>query len=119
MIFNQIGFSHIYWISGYPLFSTAKISSIDFITNGFGLVAKPLEILFTIDSGFTWNTLINFPPSFSGLTKIKIVNDSLAYVGGNDAIYKITHPFPIGLNEYYTQLGKPYTFPNPVIDLLL
>lgn len=109
-----------YWFSGYPNFSTAKISSIDFLPNGFGLIAKPLEILVTIDSGITWNTLISFPPSFSGLTKIKIVNDTLAYVGGNDAIYKISHPFAVGLNEYPTPFSQLYyAHPNPASDLIV
>ncbi|MBK9045407.1 MAG: hypothetical protein IPL74_01490 [Bacteroidetes bacterium] len=68
----------------------------------------------TIDSGITWNTLLSFPPAFSGLTKIKIVNDTLAYVGGNDAIYKISHPFAVGLNEYFPPFSQLYyAVPNP------
>ena len=109
-----------YWDSGYLLFSTAKIASIDFTSNGFGLVAKPLEILYTVDTGVTWNTLIGFQPNFPGLTRIKIVNDSLVYVGGRDAIYKITYPLSVNTNEPLPPMDQSYfVFPNPVTEKLI
>lgn len=107
------------WNSGFMWFSTAKIVSLDFSISGFGIVAQNLELLYTIDSGMNWSTLLVAQPGFSGFSKVKIVNDSIVYIGGRDGIYKVFYPLSIGVSEHLTDLSNSITiFPNPIINNL-
>ena len=94
------------WNSGFMWFSTAKIVSLDFSISGFGIVAQNLELLYTIDSGMNWSTLLVAQPGFSGFSKVKIVNDSIVYIGGRDGIYKVFYPLSIGVSEHLTDFSR-------------
>ncbi len=121
-IWEHISFSidgGYYWDSGFPWFSLSKLVSVDFISNGFGIVAENLELLYTIDSGINWATLLDAQPGFSGFSKVKIVNDSIVYIGGRDGIYKILYPLSVGVSEQLNESSNSITiFPNPIINNL-
>lgn len=108
------------WNSGLPYFSTAKFNSIDFTSSGVGLAAGKSGFIYgTTDSGQSWDTIYVIQPGGAYTVKIKVVNDTLAYLGGWHGIYKLTN-FTTGLSEVLPKDNKifkvfPTLFQNEIV----
>ncbi|MBL0053517.1 MAG: T9SS type A sorting domain-containing protein [Bacteroidetes bacterium] len=93
-------------------FSFSKVTSIDFNENGNGLAIAGGYIFITNDAGQTWDTAYSYQNGGPDGSKVKIVNDSVAYLGGWGGIYKITN-FATSIKENNINNNSLSIYPSP------
>lgn len=104
------------WQSGYNYFDDKRMQGLDFSPSGLGLVLTKSGYIFqTINSGQSWDTAYAYQSGGPYGVKVKIVNDSVAYLGGIGGIYKLTN-LPTGIFE--KNINKLKIYPNPAISIL-
>ncbi|HQU99839.1 MAG TPA: T9SS type A sorting domain-containing protein [Bacteroidia bacterium] len=104
------------WQSGYNYFDEKRMNGLDFSPSGLGLVLTKSGYIFqTINSGQSWDTAYAYQSGGPYGVKVKIVNDSVAYLGGARGIYKLTN-LPTGIFE--NNINKIKIYPNPATSIL-
>lgn len=101
------------WVSGYwPFFQDMRMNTLDFSPSGIGLVVGQSGYIYRTDNGgLNWDTIFKAVSATPYGLKIKIVNDSVAYMGGSGGIYKITN-FATSINNI--NINQNFSInPNP------
>ena len=104
------------WQSGYNYFDDKRMQGLDFSPSGLGFViTKSAYIFQTSNGGQSWDTAYTYQSGGLLGVKVKIVNDSVAYLGGKGGIYKLTN-LPTGIFE--KNINKLKIYPNPTTSVI-
>lgn len=105
------------WQSGInTIFDEKRMNGLDFSTSGLGYVLTKSGYIFeTNNGGQSWDTAYTYQSGGLVGIKVKIVNDSVAYIGGIGGIYKLTN-FTTSIIENSPQKNLVSVFPTPFKD---